>query len=168
MVHSVEELGSRAAPPAQRRSVWVVRAEGGLSSSQTLSCRVPTAFWNPAPSQEGAECQSLREFPPSHLPAGARARLHGISAGCGHQGPLPKARPGFLRPGACCLVAAFVSRCLFPVLTVSGLSAFTVRWDPQGGPTEEIVPPPLLPPRRPTCLLERPLWFWRLSVSVWR
>lgn len=115
---------------------------GGLSSSQTLCCRVPTAFWNPAASQEGAECQGLREFPPSHLPAGARARLYGISAGCGHQGPLPKARPGFLRPGACCLVAAFVNRCPFPVLTVLGLSAFTGCCDPQGGPTEEIVPPP--------------------------
>lgn len=137
----------------------------GLSLSQTLCCRVPTAFWNPAASREGAECQGLREFPPSHLPAGARARLYGFSAGCGHQGPLRKAWPGFLRPGACCLVAAFVNRCPFPVLTVLGCQpsrgAVILRVDPRKKSS-----PRLLPPRRPTCLLERPLWFWRPSVSV--
>ena len=54
-----------------------------------------------------------------------------------------------------------MNRCPFSVLTVLGLSAFAVPCDPQGGPAEEIVPPP----RRPACLLERPLWFWRPGVS---
>ena len=102
MVRSVEELGSRAAPPAQRWSGWVVRAGAGCPRHRASPARSPLPSGIRHRPRKERERQGLGEFPTSRLPAGARLRLHGICAGCGHQGLL-KARPGSLRPGDSCL-----------------------------------------------------------------